>query len=972
MISRFPLVSTLFLLLTASATAQLLPSGITPGESEHVPGVQGRVLVKLTREAHDRLALNGQVPLDAFGSATQRFGMTEARQWMSQKLLDRAMPVFFKRKANREYPAESVGRIVEIHYTSSDDPWTVVEALEKMKGVVEYAEPVYPRHLFFTPSDPHHTSQWYLEKISAYAGWDVQRADSTMIIGVIDGGVDLDHPDLQDAIWVNPGESGNGRENNNIDDDGNGFVDDVKGWDFFGSGPNGQDNDVTDYYGHGTHSAGCAAGIGNNAKGIAGVAWGSRLMIVKVTDDNAFDPDIHNEMQGVLYAATMGAKVINMSFGGTGRSRAEQEIINLVRNRYDPVLVAAAGNYSNEFLNYPADYDGIISVAATNNADAPSDFTNYNYLVDISAPGTDIWSTDIGDSYSYDSGTSFASPITAGGAALVRMKYPTWSAQQVEEALRATSFDIRSTLSLAMANKMGAGRLDLQAALEQGGTVASARVLSFTVDEDVHDSAYMPGEHVRIRAKVSNILAAAPNVTVTIAGDGNGVVFDNIISDMGAMAAGESRFTGETVFGFTVPADAQPNSILHFLVTVTTTSPDQHVRNIVEAINVPVARSWATTDVNDIKLTFTSAGGVGFLGIGANARQGDGLAFIPRDGSVQGLPAYNLLYHGGLMIGTDASHVSATVRRGLPSMGVDTGFAPRVFYTLATSGDSSIQTGTARFDDMNRPSNQRVGIDVTMTTEERRQSPMNSVVLVRYKLHNVSGTTLQNLHCGLFLDWDVGFAAVDDTAGYDIGRRFAWQQSNSLPHDITVGAALLSNQSPRYSAIDFSIDNADLDFPDSMRWRFLSTEFATTTEPSDLGMVMGAGGMTLAPDEETTVIFAIGVARTLDQLRAGIDALQATVGAPLTPTLPATLGLSVLPNPLPDAGEIRFTLPGTVETTLGLYRPDGVEVVLPIDHATLDAGEHTVRLSRGNLPAGAYLLRLRAGARTVQKLVIIE
>jgi|GEM_PF-1366117 len=954
--------------LPGTTPAQLLPGGVRPADPERAAGVQGRVRVKMTRQAYQHATFDGRIRISEFGQLADRFGFGEVRQWINPALLARATPSF-KRQEGREYPTESLGRIVEVRYSSDDDPWIVVEALQRLRNVVEYAEPVYPRSLSFAPNDPHIPSQWYLGKIGALAAWDIQRADSTMVIAIVDSGIDPDHPDLKDALWINPGESGNGRETNGIDDDGNGFVDDVRGWDFYTDTPSGQDNDPRDYYGHGTHSAGCAAGIGNNGRGIAGVAWGARLMPVKITDNRTSHPDLRDDMQGMFYAAVMGAKVINMSFGGPGASRAEQEIINAVRQLYDPVLVAAAGNddYGVDKLLYPGAYDGVFSVAATNEQDGPASFTNYNYHVDIAAPGTNIWTTDLtlANIYAYDNGTSFASPIVAGAAALVRAQHPDWSAERIGEVLRATSFDIRGTLGFDLRNKLGAGRLDLHSTLDAGASVSSARVLSFEVDEAVRDSAYMPGEMVRIRARVSNLLAPATSVTVSIAPDGTGISFDRFICSMGAMGAGEERVTDDTVFGFTIPVNAEPNSVLHFLVTVITQD-----RTNVESLDVPVARSWATTDINDIKLTFTSSGGIGFLGIGN--RQGDGFSFVPRNGVLQGLPTYGLLYHGGVMIGTDAGHLSAAVRRGAPSLGVDTGFAYRSLYRLVTAPDTSIQTGTARFDDMNRSSAQRVGVDVTMTTEERRATPMNSLVLIRYRIRNVSGHTLQNLHCGLFLDWDIGFDPGYDTSGYEPTRRLAWQRSVELPKDIVAGAALLSNHSPRYSAVDHYIDRINPQFADSTRWRFLSSEFAPSTAQTDLGMVLGAGGITLAPDEETTVIFAVGAARSLDELNTGIDALQATVGAPAAPTSLLAPTLAVQPNPVVERAVVRFTQPARGEVTLAIYRPDGVRVALPLDGVTLDAGAHAVEWNSAKLPAGAYLVQLHIGAQRVQKLVVVE
>ncbi len=282
--------------------------------------------------------------------------------------------------------------------------------------------------------------------IDATEAWLKQKG-TNVVVGVIDTGIDYNHPDLIDNIWTNPGE----KAGDGIDNDKNGYIDDIHGWNFVNN-----TNDVLDGYGHGTHVAGTIAAQGNNDIGVTGVAWDAKLMAIKIFDDNgrgAFDSDI---MRAIDYANKMGATVTNNSWGGGGASQAIYDAINRA-NQQGNLFIAAAGNASNNNdanASYPASYDlpNIISVAATTNKDALAGFSNYGLTtVDLGAPGQDIYSTFptngsvISNGYGYTggygtiSGTSMATPQVTGAVALVKSQHPEWTASQIKEALLAST-----------------------------------------------------------------------------------------------------------------------------------------------------------------------------------------------------------------------------------------------------------------------------------------------------------------------------------------------------------------------------------------------------------------------------------------------------------------------------------------------------------------------------------------------------
>ncbi|MFG0327761.1 MAG: S8 family serine peptidase [Phycisphaerales bacterium JB037] len=318
-----------------------------------------------------------------------------------------------------------------------DNPW------------VEYAEPDFVQRTIATnTNDTYVGLQWGLDNtgqdIRGIAGvadadidmpeaWDIITGDANKVVAVIDSGTQWTHPDLDTNIWFNAGEvAGNG-----IDDDGNGFIDDVRGWDFFDN-----DNNPDDTEGHGTHVAGTIGAEGNNNQGVVGVMWDVQIMPLRFL--GPFGGSTSDAVAAVDYAVANGATVSNNSWGGGGFSLSLYNAIANARNN-GHIFVAAAGNSgvnTDGSPHYPSSYDldNIISVAATDNRDRLAGFSNYGVSsVDIGAPGVDIASTYNGSGYVWSSGTSMASPHVAGLVALLQVQNPSWTYDQVIDRIYATA-----------------------------------------------------------------------------------------------------------------------------------------------------------------------------------------------------------------------------------------------------------------------------------------------------------------------------------------------------------------------------------------------------------------------------------------------------------------------------------------------------------------------------------------------------
>ncbi|MHC4315540.1 MAG: S8 family serine peptidase [Planctomycetota bacterium] len=347
---------------------------------------------------------------------------------------------------------------------------------------VEYAELNYIVSINVTPNDPLYPLQWSLNNtgqmypesrrynhppgtpdcdIDAPEAWDISTGGPGTIVAVVDTGVDYRHRDLDDNMWINIGEiAGNG-----VDDDGNGYVDDIYGYDFINN-----DGDPCDDYGHGTHCAGTIASEGNNGLDIVGVCWNARIMALKFLGDDGYG-STSDAVTAFYYAVENGADVISNSWGGGGYNYAMQEAIDYAHS-LGVIMVASAGNgYSND-PKYPAYYEHMISVAATNSNDEKVPFSNYGDWVDIAAPGVDILSLRAEGTYmgtKYDdyttvaSGTSMACPHVAGACALLLSTNPLLTYDEVYDFLMETVDPISPGICIAD------GRLNLNNAIPSKG-----------------------------------------------------------------------------------------------------------------------------------------------------------------------------------------------------------------------------------------------------------------------------------------------------------------------------------------------------------------------------------------------------------------------------------------------------------------------------------------------------------------------
>jgi subtilisin family serine protease len=399
--------------------------------------LQGEILIKFSSDAEFKI----QKSTDKIET-----GIENIDRWFSFYRVFEMHELFSPRLSlqGKAFNKTAVSPIFHLRFELSMDPMTFCSVLNQDSNIL-YAEPVYEVYSLATyPNDALYQSgeQWYLDEINAPDAWDSTTCDTTQVIAIIDSGVDWEHPDLDDKIWYNQEElPGNG-----LDDDGNGYIDDIRGWDFTSNS-----NDPDDDNGHGTHVAGVAAAETDNYIGIAGIAWNARIMPLKVLTGNG-QGNTAWLTSAIYYAANNGATVVNMSLGTYGESQAVKDALLYA---YDTLtLVGAAGNDNVKVDTvsppnqayapmFPGCYPFVIGVEAGTPSGTLASFSNFDpsgfsetanpegFNYEIIAPGVDIFSTFPGGGYRSLTGTSMASPIVAGAVALIKDFNPNISSAEV-------------------------------------------------------------------------------------------------------------------------------------------------------------------------------------------------------------------------------------------------------------------------------------------------------------------------------------------------------------------------------------------------------------------------------------------------------------------------------------------------------------------------------------------------------------
>ncbi len=463
------------------------------------------------------------------------------------------------------FDTTGLNRVHILRFNAGTGIQRIIKRLDATE-LFEYTEADELNYFQWRPDDPYFERQWGLSNhgeyggipgadVNAESGWDVWRGNRGAVTAVVDTGIDYDHPDLMNNMWFNSQEHYNG-----IDDDGNGFTDDIIGWDF-----ENDDLNPMDDYGHGTHVAGIIGAEGNNWTGVCGIAPKCRLMAVKIGSVYGFWNT--SAAGGIIYAVLNGADIINCSWGSYNDYELIRDVMDFAVSN-DVLIVAAAGNDDTELKHYPAAYPDVISVGAVDdwmhkarwNTERASNFGRW---VDVCAPGWSVFSTFWDDSYAEKGGTSMAAPFVSGLAVLLKTYRPLESSASLRSRLISAAFDINES-NFDYRLKMGSGCIDVYAALTEK---ESPRLLVKEVwFNDAlfgnHDAKLQAGEKAGLMVEIRNTWSCAADTKGFLSTEDT---FCRIITDeiaIGDIYPEETAITDEPGFLMQLGEECPRNHLL--------------------------------------------------------------------------------------------------------------------------------------------------------------------------------------------------------------------------------------------------------------------------------------------------------------------------------------------------------------------------------------------------------------------------
>jgi len=821
-----------------------------------------------------------------------------------------------------------------------------INALLAEKEVV-YAEPLIIHRMTYTPNDPNIGLQYHISIINCYNAWDIQKGDTNVVIAIVDSGTDWDHPDLNPNYKFNWADPINGS-----DDDADGFTDNFRGWDLVGANASNftPDNDPTCLgNNHGSHVSGCSSAATDNGTAIAGPGFNCKFIGVKCSDDSGSNSIVAG-YEGIVYSADFGAEIINCSWGAAGGGSFGQDIIDYATFNKDALVVAAAGNNGVQTEFFPAAYKNVLSVAATNSSDVKASFSNYGTWISVCAPGENIYATFYDNTYGYNSGTSMASPVAAGGAALVKSQFPSYNAEQVREQLRVTCDDIYSINSASLNYKLGKGRINLYNAV----TVSSPAVVmqNYTITDGVNDIPE-PNDTVDIVIDLKNFLSPTSNLTATLST--TNVTIVTVTQPTANFGVINTLATASnTTQAFRV--HIKPTAPQDFLVTFRVDYTDGTYSDF-EFITFAINPTYRTIDVNQLALTVNSRGNFAYNDF-PNNTQGVGLIYYPNNlGST-------ILFEGGLLIGNDPNKVSDVVRNPNAQ---NTDFTLLNRINLVSPGNVSYEDGTCQFNDNGAGSN-ALPVKVNHLTYAYNTAPDDKYIIFRYDIFNNSTTALNNMYCGLYADWDIGTVTANQASG-DASRKMGYVYDTDASANTYGGIKVLSAQNGHVYAVE---NSAVFGYTDPEKLTAMSSGFTNMTiGPNDVMHFVSAGPFSIPAGDSITLGFSIMAGDNLADLQATADAAQIKwdgIATGLEQVASLKSGINVYPNPASGKVNIRWKKPVSGEVKVSISDLAGRKVFEKVYSSV--SGETSINVS--GIATGVYFLQVNHEGENANYKLILE
>ncbi len=755
----------------------------------------------------------------------------------------------------------ALGRIYTIYFNESYSPGQVASALALDPNVV-YAEPKLIRYireqdLSIKPNDPlfdAHQAK-YFELLQLPKAWEVAKGEQgDVVIAIVDDGVYWRHEDLLANAWTNPGEV----PSNGIDDDQNGYIDDVHGYNFGGNHPYDPREFIHPRHGsHGTSVASMAVAVTDNGIGMAGTSWNARFISVGALCN--IGGGVCDATEGMVYAAALGADIINASFGGARSSKTESLAIQAITDM-GTLVVAAAGNEGwnvDRRPSYPADYPRVLSVGATS-SDYDIVMLNYGTNVDVYAAGRDVTGPHEGGYAHGWNGTSFSSPLVSGIAALVKTAFPTYNADQVREQIRFTADPIDYANVPEFEGLLGFGRVNAFRAVTETGI---AGVVLDTAVVEIHSGGWRLGSTGHVRVTVHSYLEGAGDVEINMVKTPDALEFALRTTTVGSIPRGGSK---TVTIPFTVVE--HPGYRVEDLYVVEVRAGNEVSR---EAFLHSI-EGWEIEGVTSNKLTFdvTSEGNIGWLD-----RNDAHLYGFSRGRGIHFRETQHLLQEAGLILGTGPDHVSRTVR-GIEGVENNIHFRPKPDAGLRIRTPGNIAPWEAEVTLLDTKAPNPIGLEILQETYFDTGSRNSGFAILRYTVTNPTSTAINNLHIGMLFDWLISERWWSDIPGYDSDRGVGFQYTEAHEAPVMGAKVLTDDAKTHFMTYDLGV----YPYPQSeSAWWFMSggVNSPQNTASSYWGQVLGTGPYTTVhPGESVEAAFAFFGGNSIDDMLLNADRAQ--------------------------------------------------------------------------------------------------
>ena len=900
---RKALIALLLILLASANTVAFAQK-----QSTDKMAVPGRLYVQFT---DDNLRMSaGRTGMETFDRKARRYQVTA---------IEKAFPSLEVIASHRPLApsTEALRRVYIVHYDALDLPRNVAKDFASLSSV-RYAEPIYKKTFYgptpgeiearqrATPDDPSYSSQTHLPFLQLDKAWDVVKGqDSTVVIGIVDGGTHWRHEDLIGNVWTNPNEI----DGDGIDNDGNGYVDDIHGWNFENNTPDPSGPPNTLSADHGTAVAGAAAAVSDNGIGISGASWNAQFMGVGISCSGG--GGVCYPLEGTLYAALTGADVITASYGGPQYSATDEMVYQSATDE-GALIVAAAGNEGTDNdvrATYPANFRMVLSVGATRKS-SDNSFLNYGTTVNVFAPGDEIEVTKPNDQYDAFSGTSFSAPLTAGVAALVKTAFPHFDPHQIREQIRQTAVSIDHANTAP--GKYGNGKVNAYAAVTQA-PLPGIRVTDWSYqNQDGHANARR-GDTVKVQVTFTNYHGAGSGLSAELV-TGTGVLewLESKMS-LGSMDKGDTR---DATFRFVVGESAPSKLAIALNPLITAAGLEDSPDLLPLVINQTLVAVHTTPQLST---SVTEEGNIGhrdYFDL-LSLQNTKGFEFERADGIRQ-----EMLFEGGLLIATSPAQVSDCLRQdpgGNPldpfSRTQEADWAPAAGsrLELISPGQQTSQESRVILNDDTAAS--PIGVEVLQETFVADGSMNEDFIIYRYTITNKSPARIEDMYVGVFFDWDLG-DNVENETGFDSSREVGYVLDSKISPLAVAGTLLLTSQTLNYSVINneeisqFSGDG----FTPAEKWHYLTggvrNDGVLTGLPVDVSQMTSAGPINLDAGAEVTVAFAIISGKNEADFLTNADNAQTlwnTIVVSATPDTPPTASWEIhSPYPHPTVFPVTF------------------------------------------------------------------